>query len=186
MKVAELETERLLLRQWRGRDLPVFAKLNADPEVMAYFPKTLNSDESDAMAQKCESLISAKGWGFWATEIKESGEFIGFVGLHTPTATLPFLPCVEIGWRLLRKYWGNGYASEAAKAALKYSFEILCLNEVVSFTTVSNTRSQAVMQRLGLCNTQQNFEHPDLPKGHPLSEHVLYKLTQSEWQAMAE
>jgi ribosomal-protein-alanine N-acetyltransferase len=182
MKIAELETERLLLRQWREQDLPVFAELNSDLEVMEYFPKPLNREESDAIAQKCESLISERGWGFWATEIKDSGEFIGFVGLHKPKATLPFSPCVEIGWRLLKKYWGNGYASEAAREALKYSFEILCLNEVVSFTTVSNFRSQAVMERLGLHNTHQNFEHPDLPKGHALSKHVLYKITKSEWQ----
>jgi ribosomal-protein-alanine N-acetyltransferase len=95
---------------------------------------------------------------------------------------LPFSPCVEIGWRLLKSYWGNGYASEAARAALKYFFEILCLSEVVSFTTVFSFRSQAVMERLGLRNTHQNFEHPDLPKGHALSEHVLYKTTKSEWQ----
>jgi len=182
MKIAELETERLLLRQWKEQDFPVFAKLNSDLEVMEYFPKPLNREESDAIAQMCESFILERGWGFWATEIKESGKFIGFVGLHTPKATLPISPCVEIGWRLLKNYWGKGYASEAAREALKYSFEILRLNEVVSFTTVSNVRSQAVMERLGLRNTHQNFEHPDLPKGHVLSEHVLYKITKSEWQ----
>ena len=182
MKIAELETERLLLRQWIEQDLPVFAELNSDLDVMEFFPKPLNREESDAMAQRCELLISERGWGFWATEIKESGKFIGFVGLHKPKATLPFSPCVEIGWRLLGNYWGHGYATEAAREALKYSFEILCLNEVVSFTTVANFRSQAVMERLCLRNIHQNFEHPDLPKGHALSEHVLYKITKSEWQ----
>lgn len=185
MKVTELSTERLLMRQWKDQDLSAFAKLNSDSEVMEYFPNPLNREESDAMARKCKSLISERGWGFWAVEIKKSGEFAGFVGLHKPKATLPFSPCVEIGWRLLKNYWGYGYATEAAGEALKYSFEMLCLSEVVSFTTTSNCRSRAVMQRLGLRNTHQNFDHPDLPEGHPLSEHVLYKITRPEWQSHA-
>ncbi|MCP4342668.1 MAG: GNAT family N-acetyltransferase [Desulfobulbaceae bacterium] len=183
MQVTELETDRLLLRQWKNQDLSAFAKLTADSEVMEYFPSTLSSEESNAMAQKCKSLISERGWGVWASELKESGDFIGFVGIHKPKATLPFSPCVEIGWRLLREHWGNGYATEAAAEALRFSFESLGLNEVVSFTTVSNYRSRSVMEHLGLSNTNQNFEHPDIPDGHQLSEHVLYKITKSEWQA---
>ncbi len=183
MKTSNLETERLLLRQWREQDLPVFASLNSDPEVMEYFPNLLSREESDAMAQKCKALISERGWGFWAVELKNSGEFIGFVGLHKPKLTLPFSPCVEIGWRLLKKHWGNGYATEAAGESLRYAFETICLNEVVSFTTISNIRSRSVMNRLGLGNTSQNFQHPDMQEKHPLSEHVLYKLTKSDWEA---
>ena len=182
MKITELETDRLLLRQWKEQDFLVFAELNSSPEVMEYFPGLLSKEQSDAMALKCQSLISRRGWGFWATEIKRSGEFIGFVGLHKPSAALPFSPCVEIGWRVHKRYWGNGYATEAAAAGLRHSFEVLSLKEVVSFTTVANARSRSVMERLGLENVQQNFKHPDLHKGHALSEHVLYKMTRTQWQ----
>jgi len=178
----ELETERLLLRQWKESDLVVFQKLNSDPEVMEYFPATLSQEESDAVAQKCKEFISDRGWSFWAVELKSSNEFIGFVGLHEPDSKLPFTPCVEIGWRLLKSFWGKGYATEAAHKSLEYSFNELGLSEVVSFTTVSNLRSRAVMEKLGLKNSKQNFEHPDVPKEHPLSEHVLYKITKAEWQ----
>ena len=182
MKITELETDRLLLRQWKKQDFLIFAELNSSPEVMEYFPGLLSKEQSDAMALKCQSLISRRGWGFWATEIKHSGEFIGFVGLHKPSAALPFSPCVEIGWRVHKRYWGNGYATEAAAAGLRHSFEVLSLKEVVSFTTVSNARSRSVMERLGLENVQQNFKHPDLHRGHVLSEHVLYKMTRTQWK----
>jgi ribosomal-protein-alanine N-acetyltransferase len=182
MQIAELKTDRLLLRQWVEQDLPVFALLNSDPEVMAYFPALLSREESDEVARKCKSLISERGWGFWAVELKSSGDFIGFVGLHIPKLNLPFSPCVEIGWRLRKTCWGNGYATEAAAEALNYAFDILKLDEVVSFTVISNFRSRSVMERLGFSNTHQNFEHPDIQKGHPLSEHALYKITRDEWQ----
>jgi len=171
----------LLLRQWKDKDFPVFVKLNSDPQVMQYFSALLSKDESDALAQKYKALISERGWGVWATELKDSGELIGCVGIHIPKETLPFSPCVEIGWRLLKKCWGNGYATEAATQALRFSFENLDFNEVVSFTTISNNRSRSVMKGLGLINTNQNFEHPDLPQGHLLSENVLYKITKSQW-----
>lgn len=181
MTISVLETNRLILRQWKATDFQVFAELNADPEVMAYFPKTLSQDESDAIGQKCQLLISQKGWGFWAAELKSSGEFIGFVGLHVPEDDLPCCPCVEIGWRLLKKHWGKGYATEAALESLSFAFEILELDEVVSFTTVSNKPSRAVMERIGMVNSQQNFMHPMLSEDHPLVEHVLYKITKSEY-----
>jgi ribosomal-protein-alanine N-acetyltransferase len=182
VKIAELETNRLLLRQWVENDLPIFAALNSDHEVMEYFPALLSIEESNEIAEKCKSLISERGWGFWAVELKSSGEFIGFVGLHIPKPNLPYSPCVEIGWRLIKKSWGNGYATEAGQEALDYAFNTLNLSEVVSFTTISNIRSRSVMKRLGFSNTHQNFEHPDIQKGHPLSEHVLYKISKQEWQ----
>ncbi len=183
MKITELETERLLLRQWKESDFKNLAILNSDPEVMEYYPTLLSREESDAMGYKFQALLSEKGWGFWAVELKNLDSFIGFAGLHTPKQSLPFSPCVEICWRLLKPYWGNGYATEAAKATLKFTFETLGLTEIVAFTTVLNSRSRSVMERLGFGNTFQNFSHPDIPPGHPLSEHVLYKLTRSEWQS---
>lgn len=177
----QLETSRLRLRLWRDEDFAPFAALNADPQVMAHFPATLDRAESDVLAARCQSLIEAQGWGFWATEIKASGDFIGFVGLHRPIAELPFSPCVEIGWRLARPFWGQGYASEAARAALSFAFNDLALAEVVAFTSLESRRSQAVMERLGM-RRAENFEHPALPPGHPLREHCLYRLAVSAWQ----
>lgn len=170
----EPETPRLLLRQWQPEDYPVFAALNADPEVMRYFPAPLTSEQSDAVAQLCQQLIELFGWGFWAVELKSSGEFIGFCGLHTPVDPLPFAPCVEIGWRFARPFWGQGYATEAATAAMQAGFDQLQFDELVSFTTAENQRSVAVMQRLAM-QPDGTFEHPALPVGHPLRHHVLYR-----------
>lgn len=178
-----LETPRLRLRQWRDEDFAPFAALNADPQVMAHFPAPLERAQSDALAARCRELIDAQGWGFWATEIKATGEFIGFVGLHRPTAELPFSPCVEIGWRLARRFWQQGYASEAARAALHFAFDDLTLDEVVAFTALGNLRSQAVMTRLGMQRAATTFEHPAVPAGHPLREHCLYRLTREACQA---
>jgi len=176
-KIIELKTERLLLRQWQPSDLPLFATMNADTLVMEYYPKTLSRNESNALAQRFTTLISKKSWGMWAVEILEQQEFIGFVGLHQPQYPLPITDCTEIGWRLAQPHWGNGYATEAAKTVLQFAFETLELNEVYSFTSAINQRSQAVMQRLKMHNTHIHFNHPMLPKGHILSEHVLYKIT---------
>lgn len=176
-----LNTDRLLLRQWKTSDFPIFAALNADQQVMKYFPKPLDQTESDAMAKKCMSLIATKGWGFWAIELQASGEFIGLTGLHEPKPTFPFSPCIEVGWRLHKDFWGNGYATEAATAALKYAFEVIKTNAVLSFTATANTRSKAVMTRIGMCNTHQNFNHPELPNNHALSEHALYRITKPAW-----
>ena len=177
-----IETPNLRLRQWRDEDFAPFAALNADPQVMAHFPALLNRSESDALAVRCRELIDARGWGFWATEIKASGEFIGFVGLHTPIAELPFSPCVEIGWRLARPFWQKGYASEAARATLRFGFNDLALAEIVTYTSLGNQRSQAVMEKLGMHRTAENFQHPALPVDHPLREHCLYRLARSAWQ----
>lgn len=176
-----LETERLILRQWCDDDKQPFAALNADPIVMQYYPSTLSTSESDALAEKTASLIAAKGWGFWALESKADKRFIGFTGLHQPEHDLPCMPCVETGWRLARNEWGKGYATEAARAALQYAFDRLHLAEVVAFATVENRRSQAVMRRLDMVDTKQNFLHPGLPPGHPLQEHVLYKINRQAW-----
>ncbi len=181
MDIIELDTERLLLRQWDESDFPIFYRLNSDPAVMEYFPNTLSEEESNRVAKTIQNLISERGWGFWAVEEKGTGNFIGFVGLHIPKPELPFSPCVEVGWRLAKEYWGKGYATEAGKAALNFGFGELGLKEVYSFTSVDNTKSRAVMERLNMHNTNQNFEHPEVPKGNPLKEHVLYKITNTQW-----
>jgi RimJ/RimL family protein N-acetyltransferase len=174
-ELIEPTTARLVLRQWRSSDRSPFAALNADPRVMEFFPSPLTREQSDAMADRCESLIDERGWGLWAVELKADRSFIGFVGLHIPDARLPFAPCTEIGWRLAFDYWGHGFATEAAREALRAGFEVLGLEEIVSFTVVANSRSRAVMERLGM-KESGSFEHPSLPVGHSLREHCLYRL----------
>lgn len=183
-KLIEFETERLRLRQWLAADREPFAALNADPKVMAFFPAPLERADSDAMADRCQSLIAERGWGFWAAETKETNQFIGFVGLHIPIPELPFSPCVEVGWRLAYPYWGKGFATEAAKGALQVGFELLKLPEIVSFTTLLNLRSRAVMERLEMRETAEMFEHPHVPVGNPLRKHCLYRLSREQWLHM--
>ena len=173
--IPEIETERLLLRPWKATDHEPFAALNADPQVMEFFPSILSRIESDAFADRCQSLILERGWGFWAVEVRETGAFIGLVGLHIPVAEMPFSPCVEIGWRLAQDRWGRGYATEAAREALHHGFARLELMEIVAFTAIRNLRSRAVMERLGMLE-EGYFEHPLIPKGHPLRVHVLYRM----------
>lgn len=180
-ELIELTTDRLRLRQWRKDDLPAFAKLNADAEVMEYYPDTLTQLESNDMAERFEALLAFKGWGFWVVERLDEKKFMGFVGLNEPTYDLPVTPCVEIGWKLAKEYWGYGYASEAAKASLAVAFEKLDLPEVYSFTSVLNKKSQAVMERIGMINMNENFDHPMMPKGSPLREHVLYRIDEKGW-----
>lgn len=182
MTIIEPETDRLLLRQWRDSDKEPFSALNADPRVMEYFPSILSKTESDSVADRCKSLIADRGWGFWAVELKESKRFIGFVGLHVPSDDLPFSPCVEIGWRLGYEHWGKGYATEAALKSLYVGFQLLMLDEIVSFTALSNLRSQAVMKRIGMTITE-TFEHPALPYESPLRQHCLYRLTGKQYAA---
>ncbi len=177
-----LQTKRLILRQWRDEDFAPFARINADPRVMEYFPNTLPRSESDDLADRCRELIAARGWGFWAVELKPVGDFIGIVGLNPVDERIPCTPATEVGWRLSFKHWGKGYATEAANKALEYAFEELLLDEVVAFTTLLNARSRAVMERLGMVDTQRNFMHPAITPGHPLSEHVLYSISSKGWK----
>lgn len=182
MQIATLDTKRLQLRQWRSSDYPIFAKMNADPKVMQYFPQLLTPKLSDKIAHKCQQLIKDKGWGFWAVSLKASDSFIGMVGLNETHTDMPFAPSVEIGWRLHKDYWGQGYATEAARAALDFAFDELSLEEVVAFTAVINKHSQLIMQRIGMNNTQDNFYHPALERNHRLAEHILYRITRDQWR----
>lgn len=177
----ECETARLRLRQWRVSDFAPFATMSADPRVMEFFPEVLRPAESHAMARRIRALIATRGWGLWAIEVRGGAPFIGFVGLHEPVAELPFAPCVEIGWRLAPSFWGHGYATEAARGALTVGFERVGLDEIVSFTSTANLRSQAVMRRIGMF-ADGIFEHPAIPCGNALREHVLYRIRRAHWE----
>jgi len=175
-KPIEAETDRLYLRQWRPTDCEPFAQMSADPVVMEFFPGTLTRVESDALADRFKLQIEKQGWGFWAVESKVTNEFIGFVGLNALSNEFPFFPGVEIGWRLAFSEWGKSLAFEASKEALHIGFSLLGLNEIVSFTTIANRRSQALMKRLGM-RESEIFDHPKLPHGHSLQRHCLYRLS---------
>ncbi|MCY1273286.1 Acetyltransferase (GNAT) domain protein [compost metagenome] len=180
----ELDSPRLWLRQWRDEDLAPLAALCADPEVMRYFPAPLSRDESAALLDRIRAHFDSHGFGPWALQRKDSGELIGFTGLFEVGFAAPFTPAVEIAWRLARAHWRQGFASEAARVALACGFTRLGLDEVVSFTTTSNEPSQRVMQAIGMRrDPAEDFEHPDLPPGHPLRRHVLYRLRRAAWEA---
>jgi len=176
-----LETERLHLRDWGDGDLKPFAALNADKIVMEFFQTALDRTQSDAMATRIQQGLDENGHGFFAVAVKTSGTFIGFAGLNSVCFEAPFTPAVEIGWRMAVDAWGHGYATEAARACLAYGFGERGFREVVSFTTRSNRRSMAVMERIGMSrNTDDDFEHPALPVKHPLRPHVLYRVGKSK------
>jgi RimJ/RimL family protein N-acetyltransferase len=178
--VVELRTSRLVLRQWREADFAPFASLNADPEVMRYFPAALTREQSDALAERERSLITGRGWGLWAVEVVRGAPFIGFVGLAEPRFEAHFTPAVEVGWRLAHEHWGRGYATEAASAALAFGFDKGGLEEIVSFTSVINERSRKVMERIGMTHDPaEDFDHPLLPHDDPLRRHVLYRTLRS-------
>lgn len=177
-----LSSERLILRPWREDDLDALAQLCADPEVMAHFPATLDRAGSAEMLARLMAHQAEHGFAFWALQRREDAAFVGFTGLARVRFEAPFVPAVEIGWRLARPYWGQGYALEAARCALQFAFEDLQLDEVVSFTVPANQRSWGVMQRLGMRrDAAGDFEHPILPEGHPLRPHLLYRISREDW-----
>ncbi|HSZ69877.1 MAG TPA: GNAT family N-acetyltransferase [Solirubrobacteraceae bacterium] len=178
----ELETPRLLLRRWRASDRAPFAALNADPPVMEHFPACLTRAESDHLIARIEAGFDRRGYGLWALELRSSGDLVGCAGLDVPSFAAHFTPAVEVGWRLRRSAWGNGYATEAARAALAFGFQVARLTEIVSFTSVANVRSRAVMERIGMSrDPADDFEHPRLPAGDLLRRHVLYRVAADAW-----
>jgi RimJ/RimL family protein N-acetyltransferase len=176
----KISTTRLKLRRWKDEDKEPFANLNADPRVMEFMPKTLSREESHHLIERIESNFKEHGFGLFAAELAHSQTFIGFIGLAVPRFQASFTPCVEIGWRLAFEHWGNGYATEGAKAVLEFAFTELNLTEVVSFTALANLRSRRVMERIGMKFIEQ-FDHPSLPEGHSLRRHVLYTVTKASW-----
>jgi RimJ/RimL family protein N-acetyltransferase len=174
--VSELTTDRLLLRHWRESDLAPWAALNADPEVREFFPTVLTRDESAASMARFEADLQGRGYGWWAVEVRATGEFIGFTGLDPVDDEMPFTG-VEIGWRLARSAWGHGYASEAARTVLAYGFDVLELPEILAITAVGNVRSQAVMRRIGMTrDPADDFDDPGVPEG-PLRRSVLFRIS---------
>jgi 3-dehydroquinate dehydratase / shikimate dehydrogenase len=173
---AAITTERLALRAWRASDRHAFAALNADPRVMEWFPETLSRERSDEMADVIAARLLEAGWGLWAVEVPGIADFIGFVGLN-PADDVVGWPAVEVGWRLAAEHWGQGYAPEAARAALAFGFDALSLDEIVSLTTVGNLKSRRVMEKIGMSHDpRDDFEHPRIAVGSPLRAHVLYRL----------
>ncbi|HEY1986037.1 MAG TPA: GNAT family N-acetyltransferase [Terracidiphilus sp.] len=173
----EIHTDRLLLRRWRDGDRAAFARMNSDPRVMEFFPNLLTTRESDAAVDRIEAHFEMHGFSLWAAELRATGAFIGYAGLLIPRFDAAFTPCVEIGWRLDASHWGQGLATEGARAVVRHGFEVLRLAEIVSFTVPANVRSLRVMEKLGMRRDPlEDFDHPMLPEAHPLRRHVLYRL----------
>jgi RimJ/RimL family protein N-acetyltransferase len=172
----ELHTRRCVLRQWQAQDFGPWAEMNADPAVRRWFPAIATEEQSRAEAQRCRDAITQRGWGMWALELPGVRSFAGFVGLNAPHYDAPWVPAVEIGWRLPRAAWGQGFATEAAHAALDFGFARLGLDEIVAITVPGNAPSRRVMERLGLKRDEGgDFDHPRIEAGHPLQRHVLYR-----------
>ncbi len=176
--VQTLKTDRLILRRWRESDREPFQAHNADPRVMEFFPSTLTAEESDQAIARIEQHFDQHGFSLYAAELIETNAFIGFVGISVPIFDAPFMPAVEIGWRLAYDHSGRGLATEAARAVVRHGFETLKLPGLVSFPVPANLRSRRVMERIGMIHDPaDDFDHPRLPHGHPLRRHVLYRLS---------
>lgn len=169
------ETQRLVFRDWKEQDLNEFRIMNKDSRVMKYFAKTLTEEETDGFYNRIQEEFKNYGYGLYAVETKHNKEFIGFIGFHWANFVSQFTPCIEIGWRLKYDAWGNGYATEGAKACLKYGLEILKFNKVYSFTSKINLPSENVMKKIGMVKVME-FEHPNIMEGSPLRQHLLYSI----------
>ncbi len=171
-----IRSERLILRRWRAEDLAPFAAMNADPLTMRFMPSVMTAAESQALIARFEEHHRLHGFGVWAAEVPGVAALIGYIGLQRVGFEAPFTPAIEIGWRLAPAYWGQGYATEGAKAVLRTGFEDLNLDQIVSFTVAANKPSWSVMERLGMTrDPAEDFDHPRLPVGHALRRHILYR-----------
>lgn len=173
--IIEIETPRLCLRRWEESDLDTFAIMNADKEVMRYFPEPYSRQRTEGMRKTIQAEFEECGYGLYAAQEKDSGQFMGMIGFHHAYLDVSFCPCIEIGWRLDKRFWNKGYATEGAKACLDHGFNNLEFNEIYSFTAIENIPSQNVMKKIGM-QFFEYFEHPDIPCGHTLKPHVCYKV----------
>ena len=177
-----LETDRLILRLWQSSDVDGMAAIDQDPKVCQYLPAIGTRATTEAGVQRILNHYQEHGFCLYAVELKENNEFIGFLGLSIPSFESHFTPAVEIGWRLASRHWNKGYATEGAKAVLKYGFLTLNLDEIVSFTVVNNRASRRIMEKIGLHhNPDDDFNHPRLAADSPLRRHVLYRLSKAEY-----
>lgn len=172
-------SKRLIFRSWNDSDRVEFREMNADPEVLEFLHPPLTPEQSDGFVDIIEDELHRKGWGLWAVEAIDGGNFVGFIGFHEALFKASFTPCVEIGWRLKKEAWGRGYATEGALRCLKLGFDDLGFNEVFSFTTESNIRSVKVMEKIGM-KYSGKFDHPKVPEGDPLRPHLLYRISNGE------
>lgn len=173
-----LLTPRLVLSVPRDDDRADFRALSGDPRVMRFFPSVQSTEQSDGLVARCQASFGAHGLGFFTVRRRDDASFVGFVGLSVPSFDAPFMPCVEVGWRLHVASWGQGYATEAAREVLRFGFEDHSLREIVSFTSVENLPSRRLMDRLGMHrDAAEDFDHPGVSRGHPLERHVLYRLS---------
>ncbi|GHB27188.1 N-acetyltransferase [Pseudovibrio japonicus] len=183
-KSLRFETERLILRKWEERDLDGLVEMNADPLVMEFFPSVMSRQDSERMFERLMFKQEKHGFGTCVVEARDSGRFLGFCGLNVPTnpKPLPFGPCVAIGWGLIPDVWGKGIVQEASRVWLRFGFETLRLEEIVSFAAAANWRSEKVMQRLGMVrDASEDFDHPLIEEGHPLRRHFLYRLSKEKY-----
>jgi RimJ/RimL family protein N-acetyltransferase len=180
-----LQTERLILRQWQESDRQPFRDLNADPCVMEFMPGRLTPEASDELMERVQRHFEIHGFGLFAAELRMDHSFLGFIGLSIPNFDAPFMPAIEVGWRIAARHWGKGLATEGAHEVLRFGFESVGLDSAVSFTVPGNVRSLRIMEKLGMTHDPaDDFDHPRLPAGHALQRHVLYRLHRREWSQL--
>jgi 3-dehydroquinate dehydratase / shikimate dehydrogenase len=182
-----IQTERLILRAWKGEDLPPFAAMNADPRVREFFPNVLTAAQSDDEARCFQRRYHQEGFCLFAAELRTESTFIGFVGMQTMNFQVPFLrqPIVEVGWRLAFPFWGRGLATEGARAVVEHAFDVVHLQQIVALAVPSNFRSRNVVEKIGMRHIPElGFDHPHVPEGHPLKPHVLYQLNKQDYDIL--
>jgi ribosomal-protein-alanine N-acetyltransferase len=171
------ETARLTLRNWKQSDTAPFAAMNPDPKVMEFYPDIMTAQETQDMIDRIDAHFDAHGFGLWATELKATGEFIGYIGTKVFEGKTPFAPCIEIGWRIAAAHWGKGYAPEGARKILEQMRAVCDPDQILSFTATINTKSRKVMEKIGMFHDPaEDFDHPNVEAGHPLQPHVLYRM----------
>ncbi len=179
-----IETERLILREWKEEDKAPFARMNADPMVMEFFPRRLTENDSNHLVDRFQKHFETSGFGFYAVELKKTGDFMGFAGLQAVEMAVPFTPAVEIAWRLDYEYWGKGYATEAAQTVLGHGFTELKLKEIVAYAVHDNSRAIKLIEKIGMKrDPKMDFDYPHLPKDHPLGRFVLYRMAKKQYQS---